>query len=212
MNTMTSRHVTLYHAAPSRSSGVLALLEELGAEYSLHTLDFARSEQLAPQFLAVNPMGKVPTLLHDGAVVTEQVAIYLYLADLYSEAGLAPAIGDPLRGPYLRWLAFYGSCFEPAVIDCALKRDAPPRAMSPYVDFATVMAVVNRQLEQGDYLLGSRYSAADVLWGAALGWMVGFGLVEPTAAIRAYIERTAARPGVVRAKAIDGKLALHKSA
>jgi glutathione S-transferase len=98
---------------------VLILLEEIGAPYQLHVLNMKTDEQRRPEYLAINPMGKVPALKHDGALITEQVAIFLYLADLFPEAGLAPPIGDPLRGPYLRWMVFYGSCFEPAVVDRA---------------------------------------------------------------------------------------------
>ena len=107
--------VTLYHAPNSRSSAALTLLEELGAPYRLHVLNLNAGDQRQPAYLAVNPMGKVPAITHGGALITEQVAIFIYLADLFSNAGLAPQIGDPLRGPYLRWLVFYGSCFEPAI-------------------------------------------------------------------------------------------------
>ncbi|MCC4592826.1 glutathione S-transferase family protein [Xanthomonas campestris pv. cannae] len=201
---MTSdRHITLFHNPHSRSRGVLILLEELGADYAIERIDFDRQAQLAPEYLAINPMGKVPAIVHAGAVVTEQGAIYPYLADLYPEAGLAPPIGDPLRGPYLRWLAFYGACFEPALVDRALKREPPPRAMSPYADCDTVLAVVDAQLARGDYLLGARCSAADVLWGSALGWMLQFGLLDSPAPTRAYAERMAARPAVQRALAVD---------
>ena len=103
--------VTLYHAPNSRSSAALTLLEELGAPYRLHVLNLNAGDQRQPAYLAVNPMGKVPAITHGGALITEQVAIFIYLADLFSNAGLAPQIGDPLRGPYLRWLVFYGSCF-----------------------------------------------------------------------------------------------------
>ena len=125
------RHVTLFHSPNTRSTGVLILLEELGADYELNLVDMKANEQRAAAYLAINPMGKVPAILHRGALVTEQVAIFLYLADLYPEAGLAPPIGDALRGPYLRWMVFYGSCFEPAVVDRAYvdllsDRTAPP--------------------------------------------------------------------------------------
>ena len=99
---MTAKQkVTLFHAPNTRSSGVLTLLEELGADFDLQVLNIKALEQLAPAYLAINPMGKVPAVKHGDALITEQVAIFLYLADLYPEAGLAPAIGDPLRGPYL---------------------------------------------------------------------------------------------------------------
>ena len=94
-------------------------------------------------------MGKVPALLHDGALVTEQAAIYLYLADLFPAAGLAPPIGDPLRGPYLRWMVYYGSCFEPAVIDKSQQRPPAPPAASPYGDYDTMLATLTGQLAPG---------------------------------------------------------------
>ncbi len=197
------RHITLFHNSRSRSRGVLVLLEELGASYSLQIIDLEKEQQRSPEFLAINPMGKVPAIAHGTSVVTEQGAIYQYLAELYPEAGLSPAPGDPDRGAYLRWLAFYGSAFEPAILDVALKRQAPPRAISPYADCDTVLAVLHAQLAKGDYLLGPRCSAADVLWGSALAWMTEFGVIDPPAPTRAYIARMATRPAVARAEAID---------
>jgi len=202
-----SRKVTLFHAPNTRSSGVLTLLEELGADYDLHVLNFKKSEQLDPAYLAVNPMGKVPAVKHGDAFVTEQVAVFLYLADLYPEAGLTPAIGDFLRGPYLRWMAFYGSCFEPALVDRALKREPAPRGMSPYGDYDTTIKAVTDQLASGPWLLGERFTAADVLWGTALTWTTAFKLVPPTPVIQAYIDRWNARPSVARVKARDAALA-----
>ena len=144
---------------------------------------------------------------HGGALVTEQVAIFLYLADLYPEAGLAPAIGDSLRGSYLRWIAFYGSCFEPALVDRALKREPAPRGMSPYGDYDTTVKAVTDQLASGTWLLGERFTAADVLWGTALTWTTSFNLVPMTPVIRAYLDRWNARPSVARVKARDAALA-----
>jgi glutathione S-transferase len=138
-NAMTSTPaLTFFHSPNTRSTGTLTLLKELGAEYQLHLINMKQGEQRKPEYLAINPMGKVPALKHGEAIITEQVAIYIYLADLYPEAGLAPKIGNPLRGPYLRWMAFYGSSFEPAVVDRAQKREPAPQAMSPYGDFDTM--------------------------------------------------------------------------
>ena len=120
--TTADRKVTLFHSPSTRSTGALTLLYELGAQFDLHVLNFKAAEQRGAAYLAINPMGKVPAVKHGEALVTEQVAVFLYLADLYPEAGITPAVGDPLRGPYLRWMAYYGSCFEPALIDRALKR------------------------------------------------------------------------------------------
>ena len=131
-----------YHSPHTRATGVRILLEELGAPYELRVLNRQAEEQRSPDFLAINPSGKVPTIVHDGAIVTEQVAIYIYLADAFPSVGLAPPIGDALRGPYLRWLAFYGSSFEPALVDKHLGREPGSRGMSPYGDYPTVIETV----------------------------------------------------------------------
>lgn len=199
--------VTLFHAANSRSGGARALLEELGVPYDLHVLDLKKNEQRDAKYLAVNPMGKVPAILHEGALITEQPAIYLYLADLYPQVGLAPAIGDPLRGPYLRWLVFYGSSFEPAVMDRSMKREPASPSTCPYGDFDTMLGTLNQQLAKGPYLFGERFTAADVLWGIALKWTVGFKLVPASPQIEAYVERVNARPAIKRATAKDAELA-----
>ena len=144
--------------------------------------------------------------------MTEQGAVYAYLADLYPEAGLAPAIGDPLRGPYLRWLFYYGSSFEPALIDKAMKRDPAPPSTSPYGDYETMLKTLTDQLAPGPFLLGERFTAADVLWGTALRWTTMFKLVPETPVIAAYIGRVASRPGAARAAEIDARLAAQQSA
>jgi glutathione S-transferase len=201
------RKVTLFHSPNTRSSGALTLLEELGVSYELRVLNMKAGEQRRPEYLAINPMGKVPALKHGDALVTEQVAIFLYLADLFPEARLAPPLGDPLRGPYLRWMAFYAACFEPAVIDSATHRDPAPQPMSPYGDFETMLRTLTDQLAKGPYLLGERFTAADVLWGGALTWTTMFKLVPELPVITAYISRYGARPSVARVKAKDAELA-----
>ena len=204
---MMTPELTLHHSPNTRSTGALILLEELGAPYKLHLLNMKAGEQRQPAYLAINPMGKVPAVTHGDALVTEQVAVFLYLADLFPQAGLAPAIGDPLRGPYLRWMAFYGSCFEPALIDKAQKREPAAPSMSPYSDYDTMLKTLTDQLGKGSYLLGERFSAADLLWGTALSWTVMFGLVPELPVIKAYMERVNTRPAVLRARAKDAELA-----
>jgi glutathione S-transferase len=204
---MTDRKVTLYHAPNTRSSGALILLEELGVPYDLHVLNMKAGEQRGAAYLAVNPMGKVPAVKDGDALITEQGAVFIYLADLYPEAGLAPAIGDPLRGPYLRWLVYYGSSFEPAVVDRAMKRDPAAAAMSPYGDYDTMLKTLTDQLAKGPYLLGEKFSAADVLWGTALGWTTKFKIVAELPVIMDYVARIGARPAVARARAKDAEFA-----
>ena len=203
---VASRHVTLFHSPQSRSGGVLALLEEIGADYELSVLDLRHGEQRKDSYLAVNPMGKVPAIVHDGALVSEQGAVYAYLADLYPEAGITPAIGDPLRGPYLRWLFFYGSSFEPALVDRSLKREPAPAATSPYGDYETMLKTLTDQLAPGPFLLGERFTAADVLWGTALRWTTMFKLVPESPVVAGYIARVTARPAFARAAKIDADL------
>lgn len=199
--------IEFYHAPNTRSTGVRVLLEELGAPHRLHVLNMRAGEHLGDAYRAINPMAKVPAIRHGDALVTEQAAVYMYLADLFPEAGLAPALTDPARGTYLRWMVFYGSCFEPAVIDRHLKREPGPRAMSAYADYDSVIARVTEALNPGPYLLGDRFSAADVLWGSALGWTTGFGLVAPDPALSAYVDRIRARPAFRTVAAADARLA-----
>lgn len=209
----TDRSLALFHSPNTRSTGALILLEELGVPFELHVLNQKAGEQRAAGYLAVNPMGKVPAVLHGDALVTEQGAVFLYLADLFPEAGLAPPIGEPLRGPYLRWLVFYGSSFEPAVVDRAMKREPTPPSMCPYGDYDTMLRTLTDQLARGPYLLGERFSAADVLWGTALRWTTMFSLVPELPVIKAYIDRVNGRPAVARGQARDAALAAeHASA
>jgi glutathione S-transferase len=203
---MNRQRVSFFHSPQSRSAGTRALLEELGAEYELHVLSLKAGEQRQPAYLAINPMGKVPAIHHGGALVTEQPAIFIYLADLYPEAKLAPPLGDPQRGPYLRWLVFYGSCFEPAVTDKSLQREPAPPSTCGYGDYDTMLKTLVDQLDKGPYLLGDTFSAADVLWGTALNWTTLFKLVPDLPVIRAYIDRVLARPAIRRAAAMDAEL------
>lgn len=204
---MEKRKLDFYHSPRTRSTGVRMLLEELGAPHNLHAVNMKAGDQRKSAFLAVNPMGKVPSIIHGGELVTEQGAIFIYLADEFPGAGLAPAIGDPLRGPYLRWLVYYGSSFEPALVDRAMKREQAPLAMSPYGDFDTMLGTLVAQLRKGPWLLGERFSAADILWGTALGWTVAFKIVPELPEIMAYIGRVKARPSAAKIDAEDAALA-----
>jgi glutathione S-transferase len=199
--------ITVFHSPQTRSSGALILLEELGAPYDLHVLNMKAGEQRQPAYLAVNPLGKVPAIRHRGVLVTEQVAIYIYLADLFPQASLAPPIGDPRRGAYLRWLVFYAACYEPGLVDRAMKRDAAPLAMSPYGDFDAVLRTVFDAIEPGPYLLGETLSAADILWGTALSWGMAFNMIPDIPPVSAYVARVTQRPAAVKVAAMDAALA-----
>jgi glutathione S-transferase len=208
----TNDPITLFHAPQSRSSGTLTLLEELGAPYELHVLNMKAGEQRQREYLAVNPLGKVPAIRHREALVTEQVAIFLYLSDLFPKTGLAPAIGDPRRGPYLRWMVYYAACYEPALVDRAMKREAAPLSMSPYGDFDTMLGTVVARLADAPYLLGNALSAADILWGLALRWGTMFKIVPEHPVIMAYVARITGRPSFAKVAAMDVKWAAEHEA
>jgi glutathione S-transferase len=147
----------LYHASPSRSSIVRWMLEEIGEPYDIELLNLADGDQFKLGYLAVNPMGKVPALVHDGVVVTEAAAICTYLADAFPQAGLSMPTSDPRRGLYLKWLFFAPGCIEPAMIDRAAPRAEPARrGMLGYGDFDTVMNVLAKGVAQGPHLMGEQ--------------------------------------------------------
>jgi glutathione S-transferase len=202
-----SGKIILHHAAPSRSSTVLFMLEEIGAPYELKVMDLQKEEQYRPEYLAINPMGKVPAIEYEGAVVTEVGAICTYLADAFPKAGLAPPIGDPLRGTYLRWMFFQGNALEPAIVDRALKREPGRRGMMPYGTYEVAVAALERAVERGPWFLGERYSAADVYVGSAISWGLQFELLPEREVFKKYAARLNARPARQRALAIDEKIA-----
>lgn len=202
----------LYHAPNSRSAIVRWMLEETGQPYELHPIDLKGGDHKAPAYLAVNPMGKVPCLLHNGGIITETAAILTYLADAFPEAGLAPRIGDPKRGPYLRWMFFGPAAWEPAIVDRALKRDAGAASTSPYGSYEAVIDALEQGLIPGPYLLGETFSAADIFFGASLAWTMGWKLAPERPAFVRLIERIEARPARKRQVALDAALAQKMSA
>jgi glutathione S-transferase len=200
--------LTLYHAAPSRSSITRWMLEEVGEPYDIHLLSLSKGDNRAPDYLAVNPMGKVPALKHGDVVITEAAAICAYLADEFPRAKLSVPIGSPRRGVYLKWLFFGPNCIEAAMMDRANPRkDEPRRSMLGYGDFDTVMDVTAKALAKGPYLMGEQFTAADVVVGSTLRWGMMFKLVPERPEFTAYTNRLAARPAFQRAEAQDKELA-----
>jgi glutathione S-transferase len=200
------RQITLFHLPNSRSTGAFILLKELNAQYKLHVLNAKINEQRGAEYLAINPMGKVPAIKHGDELITEQVAIFLYLADLYPEANLAPKIGDPLRGSYLRWMVYYGTCFEPAIVDRSNQREPVSPLLSPYSDFDTMLNILTAQLSHGDYFLGDKFTALDVLWGRAFTYVTMFEIVPLLPVIKTYIDRINARPATIWVKEKNAEL------
>jgi glutathione S-transferase len=204
--------ITLYYSPQTRATGARVLLEELGAPYDLHVINMKAGEQRQPAYLAINPLGKVPAIRHGHALVTEQVAITIYLADLFPQAGLTPALDDIRRGPYLRWIAYYGSSFEPALIDKFLKREPAPMGQSPYADYDTMLGALESQLANGPYLFGEQITAADILWGIALKWTMMFAIVPQKDVFVRYAERITSRPAFQRVTAADDEMAAQHNA
>lgn len=200
--------LTLYHAAPSRSSIALWMLEEVGQPFDLQVLDLKNGDNRQPDYLAVNPMGKVPALRHDDAIVTEVAAICCHLADAFPQAGLNIPIGQPRRGPYLKWLFFAPGALEPAMMDRAFKRaEAPPRAALGYGDYDTTMDVVAAAVTPGPFLLGDKFTAADVVIGSTLRWGMAFKLIPERKEFVDYVARLVDRPAARRAATRDDDIA-----
>jgi len=200
--------LTLYHASPSRSSIVLWMLEELGQPYDVKLIKLSEGDNLKPDFLAVNPMGKVPALDHKGTVITESAAICTYVADEFPQAKLNVPVGTPRRGLYLKWLFFGPGCFEPAVIDrAAPRKEEARRGMLGYGTFETTMDTVAKAIAQGPWLMGDQFTAADVIIGANIRWGTMFKLVPERPEFSAYAARIAARPAAQRAEAKDKEFA-----
>jgi glutathione S-transferase len=200
--------LTLYHAAPSRSSIVLWMLEELGQPYDIKLIKLSAGDNLKADYLAINPMGKVPALKHGDTVITEAAAICTYLADEFPGAKLNIPIGTPRRGVYLKWLFFGPSCIEPAVIDrAAPRKEEARRGMLGYGDFDTVMNVVAQAVAKGPWLMSEQFTAADVIVGANIRWGMMFKMIPPRQEFLDYVARIAARPAAQRAEAKDKDLA-----
>jgi glutathione S-transferase len=178
------------------------MLHELGEPFEIVPIDLKAGDHKSPEFLKLNPMGKIPVLRDGDVIVTEAPAILVYLADKYPKARLAPAIDEPDRGRYLRWMFFNGSCLEPAVMDSSMKRESPPSSAG-WGTFETVLDTLSGGLKPGPWLLGERFSAADVLLGSSLGFMMLFKIVPERPEYVDYVARMQARPAFQKARAAD---------
>jgi glutathione S-transferase len=191
--------LVFYTNPMSRGRIVHWLLEELGVPYETHVLDLSKGEHKTPAYLAINPMGKVPAVVHRGVVVTETPAICMYLADAYPHANLAPALGDPLRAPYVRWFFFGAGCFEPALVDKLLAR--PPVERKSTLgsgSYEDTLSVLEKALQPGPFVLGERFSAVDVYLASQIGWGMFAKSLEPRPVWLRYLEHCGARPAYKR--------------
>jgi glutathione S-transferase len=192
--------LVFYHNPMSRGRIVHWMLEEVGAPYETKVVDLEKREQKSPAYLAVNPMGKVPAIVHGDTVVTETAAICAYLADAFPRAGLAPPIGDHARGTYYRWLFFAASCLEPALVDRMVARPPVEReGVLSYGNYESTLGALEAALVPGPWLLGERFSVADLYVGAQIGWGLRTKSLEPRPAFQEFSERCAQRPAFKRA-------------
>ena len=186
----------LYHSPQTRSSRMIWLLEEIGAPYEIEYLDI-RAEGGAPEsYRAIHPLKKVPALQHDGETITESAAICLYLSDAFPDAGLGPRAGEPGRGAYLSWLAYYAGVVEPALMVKAVGAQGFSPLSAAWGDPELMVQRLAETLEAGPYVLGERFTTADILIGSTFQW-AGKHLPK-TAAVEAYKARLMARPAFQR--------------
>lgn len=203
-----SDEIVFYTNPMSRGRIVRWMLEELGRPYRTEVLEYGGSMK-SPEYLAINPMGKVPAIVHRSQVVTEAAAICAYLADAYPEAGLAPPPDDPARAAYYRWLFFAAGPLEQAVTSRALGLE-PPAERAVTVGFGTyaqALDALETAVRDREFIAGDRFSAADVYVGSQIGWGLMFGTIETRPAFADYAGRLQARPAAVRAREIDDALA-----
>lgn len=192
--------IVLYHHPFSRAAGTLWMLEEVGVDYDLRFVDIIAGEQKQPELLALNPMGKLPTLTDGDLVMTESAAIGLYLADRYAPGRLAPALDDPARGTYLRWSLFAPSVIEPGAM-AKMAGWAYKEGQAGWGGYTAMLAAMESALEGRQFVLGDDFSMADVIFGGTLRYMLTFKLIEPRDSFTAYAERLAERPALQRADA-----------
>ena len=203
-----SHDLVLYTNPMSRGRIARWMLEEVGADYRTEVLQYG-PEMKSESFLAVNPMGKVPTIQHRGVVVTEAAAICAYLADAFPEAGLAPPAAE--RGAYYRWMFFVAGPLEAATINRALGFEVPANreSMAGYGTYAAVMDALETALTGTDYIAGARFTAADVYLGSHIGWGMEMGSIESCPTFADYWSRLKGREAQLRATELDNALPGH---
>jgi glutathione S-transferase len=199
--------LTFYTHPQSRGRVIRWMLEEVGAPYETVVLGYNQSMK-DPDYLAVNPMGKVPAIRHGDTVVTETAAICAYLADAFADAGLAPPPGHRKRGDYYRWLFFAAGPVEAAVTNKALKVEVSDeqRAFVGYGSFDTAIGNLESAITPGPYICGDQFTAADLYVGSQIGFGMMFGSIEKRPVFEEYFGRLQSRPAAIRAREIDDAL------
>jgi len=203
--TATDRLLLHYHPF-SRAANVVWMFEELGVPYDLHYVDLKNAEHRTAEFRRVNPMGKLPTLVDGDTVVTESAAIGLYLADRFAYGTLAPRVDDKARAAYLRWSLYAPSVIEPAAYAQGAKWEFRA-AQAGWGRYEDVLDSIEQAIGGGPYLLGERFSMADVIFGGTVRYMLMFKMLEARPSYVAYTERLSARPAAQAAQAKNAAMA-----
>jgi glutathione S-transferase len=196
-----------YHAPWSRSSNILWLMEELGQPYELEHVDIRREGGVPEGYRKVQPNKKVPAIEHDGVVITERAAIAIYLCDAFPQAGLAPKIGDPMRGPYLTWLVYGDAVFDPAVAASAQGWKYASNNFS-FGSFEDMVANLERRLGESKFIAGDRFTAADVATAGNMTYVMSQGWLPKKPVFEDYVARATGRPAAKRAQERDQALAM----
>ncbi len=196
--------LTFYTHPMSRGRVARWMLEETGLPYDTVLLDYGTTMK-APEYRAINPMGKVPALKHGDTVITEVAAICLYLADLAPDKQLAPPVGSPARGSYYRWISFMAP-LEQLMVTKASGGALPDARMAGFGTEKDLLDTLEAALKDREYLVGDTFTAADLLVAAYVGWYLQFKLLEPRPAFIAFVETQKSRPASLRANAIDDEL------
>lgn len=209
----SDEEIVFYTNPMSRGRIVRWMLEEIGQPYRTVVLDYDTTMK-APDYLAINPMGKVPAIVHRGVVVTEGAAICAWLADAFPQAGLAPALDDPARGTWYRWLFFAAGPMEAAITARSLNLLPPAdkAASVGYGSFDQMVDALETAVSKGPWILGDRFSAADVYLGSQIIWGLMFKTLPERDVFKAYAERLSGREAAVRAREIDDALIAAKTA
>jgi len=192
--------IVLYHHPYSRAANVVWMLEEVGVPYELRAVDLMKGEQKAPEIVALNPMGKLPTLTDGDTVVTEQAAIALYLADRYAYGRLSPRVDDPARAAYLRWSLFAPSVIEPGLM-ARQAGWAYKEGQAGWGSYEAILNAIESAIAGRSYILGDDFSMADAVFGGTLRYMLTFKMIEARPPFTAYVERLNERPALQRAEA-----------
>lgn len=197
--------IVLYHHPYSRAASAVWMLEEVGQPYELRSVDIMKGAHKKPEFVAINPMGKLPALTDGDTVVTELAAIALYLGDRYGYGSLAPKVDDPARGSYLRWSFFAANVIEPGFTAKA-NGWTTKESQVGWGNYEAMLSTIDIAVGKGPWLLGEQFTMVDCVFGGVLRFFASQKMFEPSPMLAAYIERLGKRPALQRSEARNGAI------